>query len=122
MLLSVFACLVSCFCRSQTHNLLCSDGYDKFEAKFTTGVTVSVGAARNGKLARQTCEATLRWDKQDLVVVPEAAQADVDVLGVDLGLGVPVVAFQTKARVVCRKKPFAHPRLGCAVPSVNPRG
>jgi hypothetical protein len=96
LLLSVLVCVVSCFCRSQTHNILCSDGYDKFEAKFTTGVTVSVGAARNGKLARRTCEATLRWDKQDLVVVPEAAQVDIDVLGVDLGLGVPVVAFQTK--------------------------
>jgi len=93
---SVFLCTVSSFCPSQTRNILCSDGYDKFEAKFATGVTVSVGAARNGKLATRLCEATLHWGKQDLEVVPEAAQVDIDVLGADLGLGMPVVAFQVK--------------------------
>jgi hypothetical protein len=93
---SVFLCTASSFCPGQTHDVLCSDGYDKFEAKFSTGVTVSVGAARNGKLAKRLCEATLHWGKQDLVVVPEAAQVDVDVLGADLGLGMPVVAFQVK--------------------------
>jgi hypothetical protein len=93
---SAFLCTVSSFCPSQTRNVLCSDGYDKFEAKFSTGVTVSVGAARNGTLAKRLCEATLHWGKQDLVVVPEAVQVDVDVLGADLGLGMPVVAFQVK--------------------------
>jgi hypothetical protein len=42
------------------------------------------------------CEATLRWDKQEIVVTAEASQLDVDVFGADLGIGVPVVAFQVK--------------------------
>jgi hypothetical protein len=96
LLSSIFFCLVSSFCSSQTHDLVCSDGSGKFEVKFTTGVTVSVGAAKNGGLSRRVCKATLTWDRQDLQVVPEASQVDIDALGVDLGLDMPVVAFQVK--------------------------
>ncbi len=95
-LLSVFLCGVSGFCTGQAHNSVCSDGYGTFEVKFTTGVTVSVGHAKNGDFSRRVCRATLVWDKQDLPVVPEAAQVDIDVLGVDLGQDMPVVAFQVK--------------------------
>jgi len=87
---------VSTFCSGQTHNIVCSDGYGKFGAKFASGVTVSVGAAKKSQLARRVCEARLSWDREDLVVEPEASQVDIDVLGLDLGLGTPVVAFQMK--------------------------
>jgi len=96
LLSSVFFCVVSSFCSSQTHYLVCSDGYGKFEVKFATGVTVSVGAAKNGELSKRVCKANLTWDKQDLLVVPEASQVDIDALGVDVGLHLPVVAFQVK--------------------------
>ena len=64
LLSSVFLCVVSSFCRSQTHNVVCSDGYGEFEAKFTTGVTGSVGPARNGKLARLTAPKRAKHDVQ----------------------------------------------------------
>lgn len=93
---SIFFCVVSTFCSGQIHNIVCSDGFGKFESKFASGVTVRVGAAKNSQLARRVCEARLSWDKEDLVVEPEASQVDIDVLGVDLGLGTPVVAFQMR--------------------------
>jgi hypothetical protein len=95
-LLSVFLCGVSGFCTDQRHNFVCNGGYGTFEVKFATGVTVSVGPARNGDFSRRVCRATLVWDKQDLPVVPEASQVDIDVLGADLGLDMPVVAFQVR--------------------------
>ena len=49
-----------------------------------------------GQLAARVCEATLSWDKQEIVITAKASQLDVDVFGVDLGLGAPVVAFQVK--------------------------
>jgi hypothetical protein len=55
-----------------------------------------VRAQKNGEFASRACEATFRWGQNELSVVPEASQVDIDVLGADLGLGVPVVAFQVK--------------------------
>jgi hypothetical protein len=95
-LLSVFLCGISGFCTGQSDKFVCSGGYGAFEVKFTTGVTVSVGHAKNGDFSSRVCRAALAWDKQDLPVVPEASQVDIDVLGVDLGLDTPVVAFQVK--------------------------
>jgi hypothetical protein len=76
--------------------VICRDGAGDFDAEFHTGVKVHVGAARNGELATRVCEATLSWANQKLVITAAAAQLDVDALGVDLGLAVPVVAFQVK--------------------------
>jgi hypothetical protein len=59
-------------------------------------VTVSVGARKSGALATRACEARLIWNKGELVVVPEAWSIDIDVLGADLGSGVPVITFQAK--------------------------
>jgi hypothetical protein len=75
---------------------VCSGGFGSFQSKFLTGVTVSVDATRNGPFAAHSCEAKLDWDKQGLVVEPKAWQVDVDAMGIDLGLGSPVVAFQVK--------------------------
>jgi hypothetical protein len=83
-------------CLGQTRDVVCDDGYGRFETKFVSGVIVTVGAAKSGGLAKRSCSGTLAWDAQDLPVVAEASQLDVDVLGVDLGLGVPVVAFQVR--------------------------
>jgi len=85
-------------CRAQSRDVLCSNGSGRFEAEFHTGVKLRVGAARKTEagLATRVCEATLRWDKQEIVVTAEASQLDVDVFGADLGIGVPVVAFQVK--------------------------
>src|SRR5438270_2807691 len=53
-------------------------------------------AARTGELATRACGATLSWDKNALMVAANAPQLDLDTFGVDLGLGVPVAAFQVK--------------------------
>ena len=83
-------------CHAQSHAVVCSHGTGAFTAEFSTGVKVQVGPARNGELATRACEATLSWDKQKLVIPADASQSDIDVFGVNLGLGVPIVAFQVK--------------------------
>lgn len=83
-------------CHAQSHDVICVDGTGDFETEFQSGAKVHVGAARNGGLAARVCEATLSWNKQNLVVATAASQLDVDAFGVDLGVGVPVVAFQVK--------------------------
>jgi hypothetical protein len=76
--------------------VICRDGAGDFEAEFLTGVKVRVGAARNGELAARACDASLLWSDQNLVVAAAASELDVDAFGVDLGVGVPVVALQVK--------------------------
>jgi hypothetical protein len=83
-------------CHAQTEAVVCRDGSGSFEAAFLTGVTVQVGAARREGLARRVCEGTLLWDKQKLIVATAVAQVDIDALGIDVGLGPPVVTFQVK--------------------------
>jgi hypothetical protein len=88
--------LTASVCQAQIHDVICRDGAGDFDTEFHTGVRVHVGAARNGELATRVCEATLSWTNQNLVITAAAAQLDVDALGVDLGLAVPVVAVQVK--------------------------
>src|SRR6202051_1635147 len=89
-------CLTARVCDAQRHDVICDKGAGDFEAEFRTGVRVQVGASRNGGLATRLCDATLNWDKGNMAIAAAAAQLDVDAFGVDLGLGVPVVAFQVK--------------------------
>ncbi len=90
----LFALSASSAARGQ--RFLCSDGYGSFSSDFSTGVTVTVGAAKNGAFATHACDASLRWGKNVMHAVEGAYLVDIDVLGADLGLGVPVVAFQVK--------------------------
>ncbi len=92
----LFFLAISSTCRAQNRDVVCNLGTGNFSEEFRTGITVRVGAARNGGLAERLCEAALSWDNQNLVIADQAAQVDVDAFGVDLGFGVPVVAFQIK--------------------------
>jgi hypothetical protein len=85
-------------CQAQGRDVVCSNGSGNFEAEFHTGVKLRLGAARKTAtgLATRLCEATLGWDKQEIMVTTRAAQLDVDAFGADLGVGVPVVTFQVK--------------------------
>ncbi len=85
-------------CPAQNRDVLCTNGSGKFEAEFHTGVKLRMGAAKNAGrgLATRVCEATLNWNQQELAVATNAAELDVDVFGADLGLGMPVAAFQVK--------------------------
>jgi len=77
--------------------VVCDKGMGSYSGKFSTGVVVSVGAAKKAKFAVRACQAKLSWEHQEIVVAPAAAQADIDVMGADLGLGSLVVALQIKA-------------------------
>jgi hypothetical protein len=83
-------------CHAQSGAVVCRDGTGNFEAGFATGVTVQAGAARREGLATRACEGMLEWDKGKLVVATAVAQVDIDAVGIDLGLGSPVVSFQVK--------------------------
>ena len=88
--------MTSSLCRAQEHDVLCSEGSGSFEAESHTGVAIQVRAARNGGLASRTCEATLAWNKQSLIIATGVSQLDVDAFDVDLGLEAPVAALQVK--------------------------
>src|SRR5439155_24090817 len=89
-------CVTASLCVAHDHDVLCSDGSGSFQAEFHTGVPVQVRAARTGELATRTCEATLGWNKDSLIIATNVSQLDVDTFGVDLGLGVPVTTFHVK--------------------------
>jgi hypothetical protein len=83
-------------CHAQSHDVVCREGVGDFAAEFLTGVKVRVGPARNEELEARVCEAALSWGEENLPVADAASQADIDVFGVDLGMGAPVVALQVK--------------------------
>jgi hypothetical protein len=82
--------------RAATPQVVCENGNGKYETQIDTGVTVRVGPALHNGFAARTCGATLLWGHDQLTAVPSAAQVDIDVLGADLGFGMPVVAFQVR--------------------------
>lgn len=94
--LLLFVFTISGACRSHAQRYLCSDGFGSFSSEFSTGITVTVGPAKNDGFATHSCGASLRWGKHVVPVVTGAYRVDIDVMGADLGLGVPVVAFQIK--------------------------
>jgi hypothetical protein len=90
------------FATNPTRFLVCNKGDGSFHGNLPRGtanhdIAVSVGAAKTKGFAARSCQAKLTWHKRDLLVVPDAAQVDIDVMGADLGLGSLVVAFQLKA-------------------------
>jgi hypothetical protein len=94
LLFAPFLSALPLLCRGQ--DVVCSAGFGSFDSNSTTGVAVSVGALKETELARRACQAKLSWDKQELLLVPEAWQVDVDLMEVDLGFRAPVVAVQIK--------------------------
>lgn len=96
LLPAAFFCAASILCHGQAHPATCHDGSGKYQEKFSTGVAVSVGAVRNGQLSARACGARLTWNDQELLAIPDAWEVDVDLLGADVGLDTPVVAFNIK--------------------------
>jgi hypothetical protein len=93
------ALLISVVCAggwAQSRQVVCDRGNGHFEASFPTGVTVRVGAVSGGGFATRACEALLSRGNDRAVAVRTAAQVDIDVLGADLGFGVPVIAFEVR--------------------------
>ena len=94
--LFLLSCLTAGVCQAQSRDVVCREGVGFFEADFPTGVRLHVGASRIGELEARVCEAALSWGDQNLVVSDAAPELDIDAFGVDLGLGMPVVAVQVK--------------------------
>jgi hypothetical protein len=88
--------LLSAGAHAVTQQVVCADGNGRYETQMDTGVTVRVGPALHNGFAGRTCSATLFWGHDQLTAVPSTAQIDIDVLGADLGFGMPVVAFQVR--------------------------
>ena len=82
--------------RARAYDVLCRNGNTSFEAYFHTGVEAHVGPPKQAALAVRTCRAFLSWGDEQLVVAKEAAEIDLDLFGVDPGVGEPVAAFQIK--------------------------
>ena len=89
--LSFWGAALVCGCGAQ--EAVCGGGFGSFSAGFATGVTVSVGSVPKAGFATRMCRAKVNWNKQELVIEPGAWQINVDAMGIDLGLGAPVVAF-----------------------------
>ncbi len=93
-MLLVLTCGIRCL--AQEREVLCSNGDGGFQAESASGITVNVAASKVGGLSTRACEATLRWEKQNATIATNATQIDIDAFGTDLGLGVPIAAFQVK--------------------------
>ena len=96
LLFAFYLCAMHGIGNCQGGGVLCNDGAGQFTAKFMTGVIVSVGAQRGASFSTRACEATLIWSRKVTQVARDAQQVDVDLMGADVGLGVPVVAFQIR--------------------------
>jgi hypothetical protein len=90
LLLALAACTTA---SAQSPQVVCNHGIGHFEATYLTGVTVRVSPVKSGAFATRACQAEMRYGTTRTVVIPSALQIDVDVLGADLGFGIPVVAF-----------------------------
>jgi hypothetical protein len=93
--------LLFCFgfislCPAQSRSILCTDGTGSFAAAFYTKVHLRVGATKKVALAVRSCEASFDWNDRKLVVASDIPVLDLDAFGINLGLGTPVAAFQTK--------------------------
>ena len=75
-------------------DITCENGSGEYSTKFSTGTTVSVGPLRTGAFAERACAARLTWGSEEITVASDANEVAIDVLGADLGFGMPVVAFQ----------------------------
>ena len=93
---SLCFCAALNFCAAQNNDVLCHGGDGKFTADFHHAAQVHVGATKNDGLATRSCEATLSSEGQQVMVASGALEVDLDVFGADLGMGMPVAAFQVR--------------------------
>ena len=96
MAFTFFLLLSTYPCSAQEQPVLCSDGSGGFQSEFRTGVSVRVSASKNGELSARKCDAELTWSGHRLEVATDASQVDLDGFGIDIGVGIPVAAFQVK--------------------------
>ena len=81
---------------ARPRQVVCDGGSGRFQATFETGVRVTVDAVPRAGFASRACQAVLSRGGGRVVAVPSADRIDLDAMGADLGLGVPVAAFTVR--------------------------
>ena len=94
LLLAICLCLFPTWIAGQIAGAVCNEGAGQFSTRLASGVIVAVGPQKARGFATRACEASLVRGRKEVEVASNAAQVDIDVLGANLGLGAPVVAFQ----------------------------
>lgn len=90
------------FPANPTRFLVCDKGSGSFRGKLPDQVphpwtTVSVAASKKSQFAARTCDAQINWGGGNVTIASDVSQADIDVMGVDLGFDSLVIAFQIKS-------------------------
>jgi hypothetical protein len=90
------------FPANPTRFLVCDKGSGSFRGKLPDQVphpwtTVSVAASKKSEFAARTCDAEINWGGGNVTIASGVAQADIDIMGVDLGFDSLVIAFQIKS-------------------------
>src|ERR1700728_4869225 len=96
LLLAICLCVTPKCTLGQIIASVCNEGTGWFATRFTTGVIVTVGPQKDRGFATRACEASLVRNRSEVMIARGAAQVDIDVLGADLGLGMPVAAFDVE--------------------------
>ncbi|HEY6467038.1 MAG TPA: hypothetical protein VIY69_13655 [Candidatus Acidoferrales bacterium] len=96
MAVAIFLCGLPATLQGQGHarSVVCDKGDGKFEAQFGTDIRVYAGPSMSGDFEARSCSASITWNKQVVTVASDLPEVDVDALGIDVGLGTPVAAFQ----------------------------
>ncbi|HTV82582.1 MAG TPA: energy transducer TonB [Acidobacteriaceae bacterium] len=82
---------------AQQQQAVCVLGEGHFEAHLRDGAGVTVGPVATGQgFSGRACSAAITWKGGTVLQVATAGQIDIDVMGADLGFGVPVVAFEIR--------------------------
>ena len=81
---------------AETPSVVCSEGSGRFETLFGGTVNVQVGPSSAGELSSRSCSAIVAANRHRVEVATDSSIVDLDALGVDLGLGSLVAAFQVK--------------------------
>jgi hypothetical protein len=82
---------------AQQQQAVCVRGEGHFEAHLRDDAGVTVGPVATGQgFSGRACSAAITWKDRTVLQVATAGQIDIDVMGADLGFGVPVVAFEIR--------------------------
>jgi hypothetical protein len=80
--------------QTPARSVVCDKGDGKFAAQFGTDITVYAGPSMSGDFEARSCTAAITSNKRVITVASGLPEVDIDGLGIDVGLGVPVAAFQ----------------------------
>jgi hypothetical protein len=78
--------------------MVCQNGRGSLTAELENNVTVTVDAPHAAGFAQRICQARIADAKLSVAVTDAAAEVDADAVGVEMGLGGQVAAFQLRGK------------------------